>query len=71
LKYLAGPKLKAQAPYSTTSIALQAQDKRVYTNINLQGATQRFEDSIRLREGSDKPKPARATREATTFQDLS
>jgi hypothetical protein len=45
--------------------------KRVYTNLQLQGVTQRFEDSIKLRKGSDDPKPARATREASTFQDLS
>jgi hypothetical protein len=43
----------------------------VYTNIKLQGATPRFEDSIKLLEGSDNPKSTRATREASTFQDLS
>jgi hypothetical protein len=43
---------------------------KVYTNIKLQGATPRSKDSIKLNKGSDDPKSARATREASTFQDL-
>jgi hypothetical protein len=42
---------------------------KVYTNIKLQGATPINEDSIELHEGSDDPKPTRATREASTLRD--
>jgi hypothetical protein len=43
---------------------------KVYTNIKLQDATPRIEDSINIHEGSDHPKTAKATREAPTLQDL-
>jgi hypothetical protein len=43
---------------------------KVYTNIKLQDATPRIEDSINIHEGSDNPKIAKATREASTLQDL-
>jgi hypothetical protein len=43
---------------------------KVYTNIKLQDATPRFEDSIHIHEGSENPKAARATRESSTLQDL-
>jgi hypothetical protein len=43
---------------------------KVYTNIKLQDATPRIEDSINIHEGSDKPKTTKATREASTLQDL-
>jgi hypothetical protein len=43
---------------------------KVYTDIKLQGATPRIEDAINLHEGSDNPKPTKATREASTLQDL-
>jgi hypothetical protein len=43
---------------------------KVYANIKLQDATLRIEDSINMHEGSDNPKIARATREASTLQDL-
>jgi hypothetical protein len=43
---------------------------KVYTNIKLQDATPRIEDSINIHEGSDNPKTAKATREASTLQDL-
>jgi hypothetical protein len=42
----------------------------VYTNIKFQDATPRIEDSINIHEGSDKPKTTKATREASTLQDL-
>jgi hypothetical protein len=43
---------------------------KVYTNIKLQDATPRLEDSIHIPEGSDNPKTTKATREALTLQDL-
>jgi hypothetical protein len=43
---------------------------KVYTNIKLQDATPRIEDSINIHEGSDNPKTTTATREAPTLQDL-
>jgi hypothetical protein len=43
---------------------------KVYTNIKLQDATPRTEDSINIHEGSDNPKTTKATREASTLQDL-
>jgi hypothetical protein len=43
---------------------------KVYANIKHQDATPRYEGSIKLHEGSDEPTPTRATREASTFQDL-
>jgi hypothetical protein len=43
---------------------------KVYTNIKLQDATPRIEDSIKRHEGSEGPKPTKATREASTLQDL-
>jgi hypothetical protein len=43
---------------------------KVYTNIKLQDATPRLEDSNPIHEGSENPKAARATREASTLQDL-
>jgi hypothetical protein len=49
---------------------LQAQDRRVYTNLQLQGATPRIEDVVNLHEGSDEPKSTKTTQEATTLQDL-
>jgi hypothetical protein len=42
----------------------------VYTNIKLPDATPRIEDSLNLHEGSDNPKTTKATREASTLQDL-
>jgi hypothetical protein len=53
-----------------TSKSTTPQDRRVYTNIKLQGATPRIEDSIKLPEGSDDSKPTKAIREALTLQDL-
>jgi hypothetical protein len=45
---------------------------KFYTNIKLQDATPRIEDSINIHEGSDNPNTAKATREASselkTFQ---
>jgi hypothetical protein len=43
---------------------------KFYANIKLQGMTPRSEDSIKLREGRSDSKPTRATREASTLQDL-
>jgi hypothetical protein len=43
---------------------------KVHANIKLQGPTPRFEVSIKVLEGSNDPKPAEATREASTLQDL-
>jgi hypothetical protein len=43
---------------------------KVYTNIKLQDTTPRIEDSISIHEGSDNPKTIKATREASTLQDL-
>jgi hypothetical protein len=43
---------------------------KVYTNIKLQDATPRLEDSVHIHEGSENPKAARATRESSTLQDL-
>jgi hypothetical protein len=43
---------------------------KVYTNIKLQDATSRIEDSISIPEGSDNPKTIKATREDSTLQDL-
>jgi hypothetical protein len=43
---------------------------KVYTNIKLQDATLRIEDSINIHEESDNPKTTKATREASTLQDL-
>jgi hypothetical protein len=43
---------------------------KVYANIKLQDATPRIEGSINLHKGSDNPKPTKATREASTLQDL-
>jgi hypothetical protein len=44
--------------------------QKVYTNLKLQDATPRIEDSINLHEGSDNSMPTKATREASTLQDL-
>jgi hypothetical protein len=41
---------------------------KFYTNIKLQGAIPRIEDSIKLHEGSDDPKPTKATREPRLFK---
>jgi hypothetical protein len=43
---------------------------KVYTNIKLQDATPRIKDSISIHEGSDNPKILKATRDASTLQDL-
>jgi hypothetical protein len=43
---------------------------KVYTNIKLQDATPRIEDSICIHEGSNNPKIITAAREASTLQDL-
>jgi hypothetical protein len=43
---------------------------KVYTNNKLPDATPRIEDSTNLHKGSDDPKPTKATREASTLQDL-
>jgi hypothetical protein len=43
---------------------------KVYTNIKLHDATPRIEDSINIHEGSNNPKTTKATREASTLQDL-
>jgi hypothetical protein len=43
---------------------------KFYNNIKLQDATPKIEDSINIHEGSDNPKTAKATREASTLQDL-
>jgi hypothetical protein len=43
---------------------------KVYTNIKLQDATPRIEDSINIHEESDNPKTTTATWEASTLQDL-
>jgi hypothetical protein len=43
---------------------------KAYTNIKLQDATPRIEDSINLHEGSDDPKTTKTTREDSTLQDL-
>jgi hypothetical protein len=43
---------------------------KVYTNIKLQDATPRIEDSVSIHEGSDNPKTIKATREASTLQDI-
>jgi hypothetical protein len=42
---------------------------KVYTNIKLQDATPRLEDSIHIHEGSDNPKTTKTTQEASTLQD--
>jgi hypothetical protein len=42
---------------------------KVYTNIEIHGATPKIEGSINLHEGSDGPKPTKATREASTLRD--
>jgi hypothetical protein len=52
-------------PQRTASLRL-----KVYTNIKLQDATLRVEDSTNIHEGSDNPKIAKATRETLTLQDL-
>jgi hypothetical protein len=41
----------------------------VYTNIKLQGATPRMEGAIHLHEGSNDPKPTKATREGSILQE--
>jgi hypothetical protein len=43
---------------------------KVYTIIKLQDATPRIEGSINIHEGSDNSKTTKATREASTLQDL-
>jgi hypothetical protein len=43
---------------------------KVYTNIKLQDATPRIEDSINIHEWSDNPKTTKATWEASTLQAL-
>jgi hypothetical protein len=43
---------------------------KVYTNIKLQDTTPRIEDSINIHEGNNNHKPTKATREASTLQDL-
>jgi hypothetical protein len=43
---------------------------KVYANIKLQGTTPGSEDSIKLYEGRSGPKTTKATREASTLQDL-
>jgi hypothetical protein len=43
---------------------------KVYANNKLQGTTPRSKDSIKLREGRSDSKPTKATREASTLQDL-
>jgi hypothetical protein len=43
---------------------------KVYTNIKLQDATPRLEDSIHIHERSDNPKTTKDTREASALQDL-
>jgi hypothetical protein len=40
---------------------------KFYTNIKLQDATPRIEDSINIHEGSDNPKAAKATQKASTL----
>jgi hypothetical protein len=43
---------------------------KVHTDIKLQDATPRIEDSTNIHEGSDNPMIAKATRETSTLQDL-
>jgi hypothetical protein len=57
-------------PLSTILPGTASSRLKVYTNIKLQDATPRIEDSINIHEGSDNPKTAKATREASTLQDL-
>jgi hypothetical protein len=52
-------------PQRTASLRL-----KVYTNIKLQDARPRIEDSISIHKGSDNPKTIKAAREASTLQDL-
>jgi hypothetical protein len=54
-------------PLSITSTALQAQDRRGYTNIKHQGATPRFEGFVKLLEGSNDSEPTKATQEPSTL----
>jgi hypothetical protein len=57
-------------PLSTILPGTASSRLKFYTNIKLQDATPRIEDSIKIHEGSDNPKIAKATREASTLQDL-
>jgi hypothetical protein len=43
---------------------------KFYTNIKLQDTAPRIEDCTNIHEGSNNPKTAKATREASTLQDL-
>jgi hypothetical protein len=43
---------------------------KVYTNIKLQDATLRIEESINRHEESDNPMPTKDSRDASTLQDL-
>jgi hypothetical protein len=43
---------------------------KAYANIKLPDATPRIEDTNNLHEGSYNPKTTKATREASTLQDL-
>jgi hypothetical protein len=57
-------------PLSTVLPGTASSRLKFHTNIKLQDATPRIEDSINIHEGSDNPKTAKATREAFTLQDL-
>jgi hypothetical protein len=65
--FLSRPSINALVyrPQRTASSRL-----KVYTNLKLQAVTHRFEYSIKLHKGSDNFQPTRATREASTPQDL-
>jgi hypothetical protein len=54
----------------STILGTASSELKVYANIKLQDATPRIEGSINLHKGSDDPKPTKATRESSTFQDL-
>jgi hypothetical protein len=57
-------------PLSTILPGMANLRLKFYTNIEIQDATPRIEGSINLHEGSDDPKPTKATREASNLQDL-
>jgi hypothetical protein len=59
--------INALVHHSQRAVSLKL---KVYANIKLQGATHIIEDSIKRHKGSDDPKPTKATRAASTLQDL-
>jgi hypothetical protein len=63
-------KIEAQMLLSTILKGLQAQDRRVYTNLQLQAATQRFEDSIKLHKEARTPSQQELLKEPKPLQDL-